>query len=117
MLSYKSDLRQAFFDLARRIYGEQWQGAAARALHVSDRTVRRVVAGSSPLPSGWVDDLRSIAAIHLTEMTAAIEALDTYADLVAAETAAVDVDAADAAAVHREAVMIKLIDDIADGAA
>lgn len=41
------------------LYGLQWQSALARDLGVSDRTMRRWVAGTSDLPSGlYVDLLR-----------------------------------------------------------
>lgn len=41
------------------LYGAQWQSALARDLGVSDRTMRRWVAGTSDVPSGlYVDLLR-----------------------------------------------------------
>lgn len=41
------------------LYGPQWQSALARDLGVSDRTVRRWVAGTTELPQGvYVDLLR-----------------------------------------------------------
>ena len=41
------------------MYGPQWQSALARDLGVSDRTVRRWVAGATDMPSGlYVDLLR-----------------------------------------------------------
>jgi DNA-binding transcriptional regulator YdaS (Cro superfamily) len=44
-------------DAARLVYGELWQSALARALAVSDRTVRKWVAGDSAWPA--------YAALHL----------------------------------------------------
>lgn len=34
-------------ECGKALYGPQWQSALARDLHVSDRTVRRWIAGSS----------------------------------------------------------------------
>lgn len=43
------------------LYGQQWQSALARDLGVNDRTVRRWVAGATPVPSGvYVDLLRIV---------------------------------------------------------
>ena len=39
------------------LYGHQWQSALARDLAVSDRTMRRWVAGTSDLPDGLYIDL------------------------------------------------------------
>jgi DNA-binding transcriptional regulator YdaS (Cro superfamily) len=43
----KIELMQA----GRLLYGERWQAALARALGVSDRTVRRWASGAQPIPS------------------------------------------------------------------
>lgn len=41
------------------LYGPRWQSELARDLAVSDRTVRRWVAGTSEVPAGlWLDLLR-----------------------------------------------------------
>lgn len=53
------------------LYGPRWQSELARDLAVSDRTVRRWVAGTSEVPSGlWVDLLRLTQ-----ERAAALDAL------------------------------------------
>lgn len=53
------------------LYGPQWQSALARDLDVSDRTVRRWVAGTTELPVGvYVDLLRLV-----TERAALLDAL------------------------------------------
>lgn len=53
------------------LYGHQWQSALARDLGVADRTVRRWVAGTTPMPSGvYVDLLRMTQ-----ERAAALDAL------------------------------------------
>lgn len=44
------------------LYGRQWQCELARALDVSDRSVRYWLAGAHPIPRGvWADLLRAIA--------------------------------------------------------
>lgn len=42
------------------LYGQQWQSALSRDLGVSDRTMRRWVAESRPLPDGVRADLRRL---------------------------------------------------------
>lgn len=49
------------------LYGPQWQSALARDIAVSDRTVRRWVAGTSPVPAGLYLDL-----LRLTQERAAL---------------------------------------------
>lgn len=49
------------------LYGPQWQSALARDLAVSDRTVRRWVAGTSEAPAGLYLDL-----LRLTQERAAV---------------------------------------------
>lgn len=45
----------------RALYGERWQSEVARALEISDRTVRRWVAGDdNPRPGVYVDLLRLV---------------------------------------------------------
>ncbi len=41
----------------RALYGERWQSPLARDLGVADRTMRRWVAGSYPVPEGIAADL------------------------------------------------------------
>lgn len=49
------------------LYGERWQSELARDLGVSDRTVRRWVAGATPVPSGvFVDLLRMVTERQVT---------------------------------------------------
>lgn len=49
------------------LYGPLWQSALARDLGVSDRTVRRWVAGTSEVPAGLYTDL-----LRLTQERAAV---------------------------------------------
>lgn len=44
-------------DCGLALYGPQWQSALARDLGVSDRTIRRWVAGQFPVPVGVRADL------------------------------------------------------------
>jgi DNA-binding transcriptional regulator YdaS (Cro superfamily) len=55
------------------LYGQQWQSALARDLGVSDRTMRRWVAGEQSVPAGVALDL-----LRLTEERAG--ELGTLAD-------------------------------------
>lgn len=55
------------------LYGPQWQSALARDLDVSDRTIRRWVAGTTDVPAGLYLDL-----LRLTQERAA--ALDNLAE-------------------------------------
>lgn len=43
--------------IGRALYGERWQSPLARDLDVSDRTMRRWVAGASPIPAAVAHDL------------------------------------------------------------
>lgn len=47
------------------LYGPRWQSELARDLGVADRTVRRWIAGVTPVPSGvYVDLLRMVVERH-----------------------------------------------------
>lgn len=50
----QSDL---FVKCGEALYGPRWQSEIARALDVDDRTIRRWVAGDSPIPNGVNVDL------------------------------------------------------------
>lgn len=53
------------------LYGQQWQSALARDLGVSDRTMRRWVAGAQRAPAGLAIDLLRLCverAAHLDEL-------------------------------------------------
>lgn len=52
-----------FNRLAERLWGHGWQTKAARHFEVADRTVRRWVAGTSPVPLGVMDQVRAMADI------------------------------------------------------
>lgn len=53
-------LRQA----GEALYGPHWQTALARALQVNDRTMRRWIAGDSPLPDGLNEELAALCRHH-----------------------------------------------------
>lgn len=42
------------------LWGRNWQGPLARALGVSDRTVRRWASGDAPIPDGVAREIRGI---------------------------------------------------------
>ncbi len=44
-------------DAGEALYGPRWQSDLARDLHVSDRTVRRWIAGRAGMPAGIALDL------------------------------------------------------------
>jgi hypothetical protein len=45
------------------LYGRRWQFALAHDLEVADRTVRRWLAGASPIPDGlWADIKKLVTA-------------------------------------------------------
>ncbi len=46
-------------DAGRALYGDHWQSPLARDLHVTDRTVRRWVAGESTIPAEAERGIRS----------------------------------------------------------
>lgn len=43
--------------VGQALYGQQWQSALARDLGISDRTMRRWIAGAQPVPDGLKVDL------------------------------------------------------------
>lgn len=47
-------------EIGQALYGTNWQTDMARALDVSDRQVRRWVAGTTPPPAGVYVDLMRI---------------------------------------------------------
>ena len=58
-------------DLARRgraLYGERWQTSLAQDLGVTDRTMRRWVAGHSPIPTSVSEKLGEIMNHRLNEI-------------------------------------------------
>lgn len=62
------------------LYGPHWQSEIARALNVTDRTVRRWVARSSDIPDGVRDDLLAQCrerAGELDDLIAVLSAIET----------------------------------------
>lgn len=59
-------MSQLLVDCGEALYGPQWQSALARDLGISDRTMRRWVAGTSEPPAGLYADL-----LRLTQERAA----------------------------------------------
>jgi len=58
-------------EVGETLYGSRWQTDLSRALDVSDRTVRRWVAGTDDVPPGVYDDLQRL----LTEKAAKINTM------------------------------------------
>ena len=65
--------RLLLVEVGGALYGARWQSELARNLGVSDRTVRRWVAGTSEVPSGLCRDL-----LRLTQERAGV--LEALAD-------------------------------------
>ena len=57
------------------LYGPQWQSPLARELGVSDRTVRRWVAGTSDMPTGITTDLLRITQARAVALDGLVEQL------------------------------------------
>lgn len=65
-------------DLARigeALYGPRWQSELARALGVSDRTMRRWAAGDYAPPPGARDDLAALLRARRAELGSLLAAL------------------------------------------
>ena len=54
--------------IARTLHGERFQTALAHDLGVSERTVRRWVAGTSPIPQGVEEELRGLLRARAGEI-------------------------------------------------
>jgi hypothetical protein len=57
------------------LYGLRWQSEIARDLDVSDRTVRRWVAGSDDVPDGVYLDLQRLLTERAAEIDELLESL------------------------------------------
>lgn len=66
----KADLLEA---CGRALYGEQWQVSLSRDLDVNGRTVRRWIAGDSPIPMGLNIDLMRLLIERAAEIDDLIE--------------------------------------------
>ena len=52
----------------RSLYGERWQTPLALDLHVADRTMRRWLAGHSPIPDSVEGELRNVLIQRLRDV-------------------------------------------------
>lgn len=62
-------------DCGRALHGEQWQVPLSRDIDVADRTMRRWVAGDSPIPAGVNVDLLRLLIERAAEIDDLIEKL------------------------------------------
>lgn len=62
-------------DAGEALYGPLWQSQLARDLGVSDRTVRRWIAGANDVPSGAYMDLWRLCEERAADLDAVIERL------------------------------------------
>lgn len=60
-------------DIGQALWGTQWQTDMAKALDVSDRTVRRWVAGTTPIPRGIYADLIRVMTERQADLDDLIE--------------------------------------------
>lgn len=70
-------MHSLLIDCGLALYGPLWQSALSRDLGVSDRTMRRWVAGARPLPEGVRADLRRLCVARgaqLRELAATLRA-------------------------------------------
>lgn len=66
-------------DCGLALYGPQWQSALARDLGVSDRTIRRWVAGQFPVPVGVHAELRRLCVERGAQLRALADRLRAHA--------------------------------------
>jgi hypothetical protein len=52
----------------RALYGERWQTSLAQDLHISDRTIRRWLAGASPIPEHVESEVRAVLMQRFNEI-------------------------------------------------
>jgi hypothetical protein len=52
----------------RALYGERWQTSLAQDLHISDRTMRRWLAGDSPIPEHVESEVRAALTARFAEI-------------------------------------------------
>ena len=64
--------------IGRALYGARWQTDLAKALGVSERTVRRWVAGQPPPPGAWADMAR-LAEAKATDLARIAKLLEQEA--------------------------------------
>ena len=58
--------------IGEALYGQQWQRALAWEIAVSDRTMRRWAAGSTPIPAELADQIMSLARERRRSIAAAL---------------------------------------------
>lgn len=66
-------------ETGQALYGQQWQTALARDLGVSDRTMRRWVAGQFPVPVGVHAELRRLCVERGAQLRALADRLRAHA--------------------------------------
>ena len=66
-------------DTGEALYGPQWQSALSRDLNISDRTIRRWVAGAEDMPPGVALDLWRLAEERADALDHVIERLKIVA--------------------------------------
>lgn len=68
---------ELFIEACTALWGPRWQTEAASAFDVSDRTIRRIVAGDVAIGGGFAQELGTLIAArqnHLTDLAIRVEA-------------------------------------------
>ena len=68
-----TDLNPLFIRACAALWGARWQTAAAQALDMSDRQIRRVAAGEAPAQPGMLIDLWRLMLERQLEMDKIID--------------------------------------------
>ena len=67
--------RPLFTATGRALYGERWQAALAADLEISDRTLRRWIAGDATIPDGVAVDLLRLVTERAGELDSIADSL------------------------------------------
>lgn len=68
------------------LYGEYWVGALSQELGVSDRSLRRWVNGTVPIPDGVWRDIHALMVEKRTLLDAAIAEIEKQCDIFTVPT-------------------------------
>ena len=72
-------------EVGEALFGDFWQCALARELGIADRTMRRWVAGTSPIPEGIAPELGRICKVRAKDFAERIRVLNSWAYKLAGE--------------------------------
>ena len=72
-------MSKLLIETGEALYGPRWQSEIARDLKMSDRHIRRLVAGAAELTPGMVMDLHRIASQRRSDLDQLIDRLSIAA--------------------------------------